>query len=81
MDERTKAERLAQARLEIAARIKRVCERLPRAEFEKLVDRMAGIQCKYDVFPNIPELPGSEGEMGGSVEADIVRAECSGRRI
>jgi hypothetical protein len=62
MDERTKAERLAQARLEIAARIKRVCERLPRAEFERLLDRMAGIHCKHDVFPNIPEPPDSEEE-------------------
>jgi hypothetical protein len=71
MDERTKAERLAQARLEIAARIKRVCERLPRPEFERLLDRMAGIHCKYDVFPNIPETPGSEEE---------TRAEQNGRR-
>ncbi len=60
MDERTKAERIAQARLEIAGRIKRVCERLPRAEFEKLLDRMAGIQCKYDVFPNVPAPPDSK---------------------
>jgi hypothetical protein len=63
MDERTKAERLAQARLEIGARIKRFCERLPRAEFEKLLDRMAGIQCKYDVFPTIPEPPESVEEI------------------
>lgn len=63
IEERTKAERLAQARLEIRRRIMGVCERLPPAEFEKLLDRMAGIYCKYEVFPNIPQPPkSSEGK-------------------
>ena len=41
MDERTKAERLVQARLEIANRIKRACKAFPPAEIEKLLDHMA----------------------------------------
>ena len=48
MGEPTKAERLAQARLEIAKRIKRVCEVFRPADFERLLDRMARIQCKYE---------------------------------
>ena len=56
MDERTKAERLGQARLEIAKRIKRVCEVFLPADFERLLDRMARIQCKYPVFPGPADL-------------------------
>lgn len=48
MGKRTKAKRLAQARLEIATRIKRVCEVFLPADFERLLDRMARIQCKYE---------------------------------
>jgi hypothetical protein len=51
MDERTEAERLAQARLEIAKRIKRFCEVFLPADFERLLDQMARIQCKYEVLP------------------------------
>jgi hypothetical protein len=51
MDERTEAERLAQARLAIAKRIKRVCEVFLPADFGRLLDQMARIQCKYDVLP------------------------------
>lgn len=51
MDERTEGERLAQARLEIVKRIKRFCEVFLPADFERLLDQMARIQCKYEVFP------------------------------
>lgn len=56
MDNRIKEERTAQARAAIAKRIERFCRELPEAEFEKLLDRMTAIQCKYDIFPHIPEL-------------------------
>jgi hypothetical protein len=55
MDNRPREERIAQARAEIAKRIRRVCKTLPPAEFEKLLDRMALIYWKYDVAPNLPE--------------------------
>jgi len=56
MDERTEAERLAQARLEIAKRIKGVCEVFLPADCERLLDQMARIQCKYGVFPGPADL-------------------------
>jgi hypothetical protein len=37
-----------QARDAIAARIRRVCGNFSESEFTALVDRMAGVQCKYD---------------------------------
>ena len=55
MDDRRKREALAAARSEIARRIAKFCSSLPPAEFEKLVDRMARVQWKYDVFPFIPD--------------------------
>ena len=51
MDDRGKREALAAARVEIARRIGRVCASLPAEEFEKLLDRMALVQWKYEVFP------------------------------
>lgn len=48
--ERLKAEALARARAQIAQRIARLCKNLSPAEFEALLDRMAGIQCKYESF-------------------------------
>jgi len=56
MDERTEAERLAQARLGIAKRIKRVCEVFVPADCERLLDQMARIQCKYEMFPGPADL-------------------------
>jgi len=46
--ENQKAEALARARAQIAERIRRFCTNLSPAEFEALLDRMAGIQCKYE---------------------------------
>ena len=56
MDQRTKEQRIAQARAEIKKRIARVCRTLPEAEFENLLDRMTAIHCKYDIFPHVPEV-------------------------
>ena len=56
MDKRITEERIAQTRAEISKRIARICRALPEAEFEKLLDRMTAIHCKYEIFPHIPEL-------------------------
>jgi hypothetical protein len=56
MDQPLRKERIAQARAEIAKRIKRFCQTLPQSEFDQLLDRMAECHCKYEVFPNLPEL-------------------------
>ena len=55
MDERRKAEAIATARREIARRIARFCTSLSPEEFEKLLDRMARVQWKYDVLPIVAE--------------------------
>jgi hypothetical protein len=52
MSERRKAEAIAAARREIARRIARFCTSLSPQEFERLLDRMAHVQWKYDVHPN-----------------------------
>jgi hypothetical protein len=49
-----KAEAIAHARAEIAKRISRFCHNLSSEQFEALLDRMAGIQAKYDILPNLP---------------------------
>jgi hypothetical protein len=46
--DKLKAEAIARARAEIAERISRFCTSLSPEEFEALLDRMAGIQCKYE---------------------------------
>ena len=43
-----RSEALVRARAEIASRIRRVCAGLSESEFNALVDRMAGVQCKYE---------------------------------
>jgi allophanate hydrolase subunit 1 len=43
-----RSEARAHARDEIALRIRRVCGSLSDGEFEALVDKMAGVQVKYD---------------------------------
>ena len=52
-----KAEALARARSQIARRIAGFCKNLSPEEFDALLDRMAGIQCKYDSisFLDIPK--------------------------
>ena len=53
MSDRRKSEAIATARREIARRIARFCTSLSPQEFERLLDRMAFIQWKYDVLPTI----------------------------
>jgi hypothetical protein len=55
MDERRKIEAIAAARREIARRIARVCASLSAEEFDKLLDRMAGVQWKYEMAPVVAE--------------------------
>jgi hypothetical protein len=57
MTKRQREERIAAARAEIARRIKRVCEGLSQTDLDKLLDRMAMLQYKYDVSPNLPIEP------------------------
>jgi hypothetical protein len=61
MSDRRKAEAIAEARREIARRIARFCTSLSPQEFERLVDRMAHIQWKYDVLPHLDFLIEEEG--------------------
>jgi hypothetical protein len=57
MDDRRKSEAIAAARREIARRIARFCTTLSPEEFEQLLDRMAHVQWKYEVFPHMVDLP------------------------
>jgi hypothetical protein len=52
--DKVKAEAIARARSQIAERIAGFCKNRSPEEFEALLDRMAGIQCKYESggFPN-----------------------------
>jgi len=52
--EKTKAEAIARARAQIAARITRFCMDLSQEEFDALLDRMAGIQYKYEWADEVP---------------------------
>jgi hypothetical protein len=55
MDDRRKIEAIAAARREIARRIARFCTSLTPEEFDRLLDRMASVQWKYDVLPVVAE--------------------------
>jgi len=57
MDDRRKLEAIAAVRREIARRVARFCTSLSPEEFDKLLDRMALIQWKYEVFPHGTEHP------------------------
>jgi len=67
VDDSRKKEALAAARREIARRLARICSTLTPEEFEKLVDRMAGVQWKYDV---LPAIPGSAHAKGAGIGED-----------
>jgi hypothetical protein len=73
MDDRRKLEAIAAARREIARRIARVCTSLSPEEFERLLDRMAGVQWKYDVLPAILHAnpPGDAANMTDTHEIPI----------
>jgi len=57
MEDRRTAEAIAATRREIARRIARLCTSLSPEEFDKLLDRMAGIQWKYEILPIRPGGP------------------------
>jgi hypothetical protein len=57
MDDTRKAEAIAAARREIARRIAKFCTSLSAEDFDRLLDRMAYVQWKYEVLPNLPYDP------------------------
>lgn len=57
MNDKRRAEEIAAARREIARRIARFCATLSDEEFNKLLDRMAYVQWKYDVAPIVVDPP------------------------
>jgi len=57
MDETRKAEAIAAARREIARRIAKFCTTLSAEDLDRLLDRMAYVQWKYDVLPNVEAFP------------------------
>jgi len=59
MDDTRKAEAIAAARREIARRIAKFCTSLSPEDFDRILDRMAYVQWKYDVMPNVPSPPES----------------------
>ena len=78
MDDKRKAEAIAAARHEIARRIARFCTSLSAEDFNRLLDRMAHVQWKYDVFPLVAEPfdagdsdrePGQTNRDGGMISA------------
>ncbi len=60
--DKVKAEAIARARAQIAARIGRFCRNLSREEFDALLDRMAGIHCKYE-YPDHASAPRKRNPM------------------
>ena len=62
MNNSRRDEAIAAARREIARRISRFCQSLTPDEFDQLLDRMAYVHWKYDIFPWIdePEAPRSK---------------------
>ena len=56
-------------RREIARRVARFCTSFSPEEFEKLLDRMAHIQWKYEVFPHGTEHPRLAEPGSGTSEA------------
>lgn len=51
---KARAEAIARARVQIAERITRFCRNLSPEEFDALLDRMAGIYCKYEYPEDTP---------------------------
>ena len=65
MDDTRKAEAIADARREIARRIAKFCTSLSPEDFDRLLDRMAFVQWKYEVLPNVPSPPESRQKSTG----------------
>jgi hypothetical protein len=68
MDDKRKAEAIAEARRHIARRIARFCTSLSPQEFDALLDRMACVQWKYDVFPAVAESQPPEEKKSEQLE-------------
>ena len=75
MDNRRKMEAIAAARREIARRIARFCTSLTPDEFDKLLDRMASVQWKYDVMPVVAESHPPLGKIQGQDREVLERPE------
>jgi hypothetical protein len=65
MDDTRKAEAIAAARREIARRIAKFCTSLSPEDFDSLLNRMAFVQWKYEVLPNVPSPPESRQKSTG----------------
>ncbi len=65
MEETRKAEAIADARREIARRIAKFCTSLSAEDFDRLLDRMAYVQWKYEVLPNVVVGPESRQKSTG----------------
>jgi hypothetical protein len=65
MDDTRKAEAIAAARREIARRIAKFCTSLSPEDFDRLLDRMAYVQWKYEVLPNVSSPPESRHKSTG----------------
>jgi hypothetical protein len=57
MDETIKAEAITAARRDIARRIAKFCTSFPPEDFDRLLDRMAYVQWKYEVLANALTYP------------------------
>jgi hypothetical protein len=66
MDDTRKAEAIAAARREIERRIAKFCTSLSAEDFDRLLDRMAHVQWKYEVLPNLPPTLESRRQTTGS---------------
>lgn len=72
MDDRRKADAIAALRREIARRIARFCTSSSPEEFDRLLDKMARIQWKYEVFPLGGEPPPVAGSGSRHPEATTI---------
>lgn len=62
MDETRKAEAITAAKREIARRIAKFCTSFSAEDFDRLLERMAYVQWKYEVLANVPSYPESRGK-------------------
>ena len=57
MDDTDKSEAISAARRDIARRIARFCTSFSAEDFDRLLDRMAYVQWKYEVIANVEWHP------------------------
>jgi hypothetical protein len=75
MNNRSKADSIADARRQIARRVARFCTSLPPEEYERLLDRMALIQWKYEVFPHADDSLRLGELMSGLAESSTAQRQ------